>query len=160
MKKTLTAFAILFAFTVNVHAQQIFNEVKNMQKNFYNIKYDTSKSMDERRVASFKWDAIQYMLYKSNDETSFTEQQLGEQTLYMTEFVNLYFKRLAEANSKSKKNIVVARFKNASINNSLFNDMDKELVLGWVNNTKFATPFSLDTNWKKALEEVRSKSWD
>ena len=58
MKKTLTAFALLFALTVNIHAQQIYNEVKNMQKGFYTVKYDETKSMDERRVASFKWDAI------------------------------------------------------------------------------------------------------
>ena len=78
----------------------------------------------------------------------------------MTEFINLYFKRLGEAKSKPKKDIVITRFKNASINNSLFNDMDKDLVLGWYNSTKFATPFSLDTNWTKALAEIRGKSWD
>ena len=160
MKKVLTAFAFLFALTVNIHAQQIYNEVKNMQKGFYTVKYDETKSMDERRVASFKWDAIEYMLVKSNDDATFTEHQLGEQTLAMTEFVNLYFKRLGEAKSKPKKDIVITRFKNASINNSLFNDMDKDLVLGWYNSTKFATPFSLDTNWTKALAEIRGKSWD
>jgi hypothetical protein len=160
MKKTLIAFAMLCAFTINVQAQQIFNEVKNMQKGFEAVKYDKERPMEERKVASFKWDAIEYMLYKANDEASFTEQQLGEQTFAMTEFVNLYFKRLAESNSKSKKEIVVTRFKNASINNSLFNDMDKELVLGYYNSTKFATPFSLDTNWENALKEIRSKSWE
>lgn len=160
MKKTLAVLAILIGLTTSAHAQQIYNEVKKMQKGFYTLKHDKTKSMDERRVASFKWDAIEYMLYKSHDDSTFTEKQLGEQTLAMTEFVNLYFKRLAEAKSKSKKEIVTARFKNASINNSLFNDMDKELVLGWYNSTKFATPFSLDTNWTKALAEIRSKHWE
>lgn len=160
MKKIITALTLLFALAINAQAQQIYEEVQNMQKNFKAIKYDTSKSLDERKVASFKWDAIEYMLFKAKEDTAFTERQLGEQTYAMTEFVNLFFKRLGEANNKSKKQIVITRFKNASINNSLFNDMDKELVLGYYNNEKFATPFSLDTNWVKALEEVRSKSWN
>ena len=112
-------------------------------------------------MASFKWDAIEYMLFKSQDNSSFTEQQLGEQTYAMTEFVNLFFKRLSEAgNNKSKREVTFTRFKNASINNSLFQDMDKELVLGYYNNANYTTQFSLDTDWVKALAEIRSKSWD
>ena len=79
----------------------------------------------------------------------------------MTEFVNLYFKRLSEAkNSTSKKEIAVARFKAASLNNALFGDTDYELCRAYVDNTNFLTPFSLDTDWVKALAEIRSKSWD
>ncbi len=160
MKKIILAFALCCAFTVNVSAQQIFNEVKNMQKSFEAIKYDKSKDMDERKVASFKWDAIEYMLYRAKDDSTFTENRLGEQTMAMTEFVNLYFKRLSEASNKEKKDIAVARFKNASVNNSLFQDMDKDLVLAYYDNPKFTTPFSLDTDWVKALAEIRSKSWE
>lgn len=159
MKKILLAMAISCAFTMNAGAQQIFNEVKNMQKTFEAVKYDKSKALDERKVASFKWDAIEYMLYKAKDDSTFTESQLGEQTMAMTEFVNLYFKRLSESSNKEKREIAVARFKNASVNNSLFQDMDKELVLAYYDNPNFTTPFSLDTDWVKALAEIRSKSW-
>lgn len=160
MKKTLMALTMLLAMTANARAQQIYNEVKRMQKSFSTIKYDKNKSMDKRRVASFKWDAIEYMLFKAKEDSNFTEKKLGEQTIAMTDFVNLYFKRLAEANTKSKREIAISRFKNASINNSLFNDMDKDLVLGYYNNAKFPTPFSLDTDWVKALKEIRSKNWN
>lgn len=160
MKKTLMALTMLLAMTANARAQQIYNEVKRMQKSFSTIKYDKNKSMDKRRVASFKWDAIEYMLFKAKEDNTFTEKKLGEQTIAMTDFVNLYFKRLAEANTKSKREIATSRFKNASINNSLFNDMDKDLVLGYYNNAKFPTPFSLDTDWVKALKEIRSKNWN
>lgn len=160
MKKTLMALTMLLAMTANARAQQIYNEVKRMQKSFSTIKYDKTKSMDKRRVASFKWDAIEYMLFKAKEDSTFTEKKLGEQTIAMTDFVNLYFKRLAEANTKSKREIATSHFKNASINNSLFNDMDKDLVLGYYNNPKFPTPFSLDTDWVKALGVVRSKNWN
>jgi hypothetical protein len=161
MKKIILSLLLLLSCAVNMHAQAIFNEVKNMQKNFLTIKNDKSKTMDERKIASFKWDAIEYMLYKANDDSTFTEKQLGQQTMAMTEFIGLYFQRLSEAgNSKQKKEVAVTRFKNASLNNSFFNDMDRDLVQAYVDNPKFATPFSLDTDWIKALEEIRSKSWD
>lgn len=161
MKRVIIAFTMLCAFAMNINAQEIFNEVVRMQKNFEKIKLDKNKQMEERKVASFKVDAIDYMLYKAKDESTFTEHMLGEQTFAMTEFVNLYFKRLAESSNKSKKDVVMTRFRNASLNNSLFQDMDKELVLGYYNNSaKFPTPFSLDTDWVKALAEIRSKSWE
>lgn len=159
MKKFFIAIALFCTFTLQTEAQEIYNEVVRIQKNFEKTKYDKTKKLDERRVASFQWDAIEYMLYKAGNDSSFTERQLGEQTNALMEFVQLYFKRLSES-SKSKKNIVVARFKNASLNNSLFQDMDKDLVLAYVNNPTYTTPFSLDTDWTKALKEIRSISWD
>ena len=51
----------------------------------------------------------------------------------------------------------MARFKNASISNSRFNDTDKELVLSYYDNSNYMTQFSLDTDWVKALAEVRRK---
>ncbi len=132
-----------------------------MQKEFKDIKYDKNKPMTERKTASFKWDVIEYMMYKSKEDSTFSEKQLGVETYAMTEFVNLYFKRLSEAgNSKSKKEVVLTRFKNASLHNSLFGDNDLELCHAYIDNINFMTPFSLDTDWVKALAEIRSKSWD
>jgi len=51
--------------------------------------------------------------------------------------------------------MVKAKFRTASINNSLFNDVDKEVVYSYVDNDKFITNFSLDTDWVKALEAVK-----
>ncbi len=161
MKKTLLTLMLLCACAISAHAQQIYNEVMRMQKEFKAIKYNKDKPMTERKTASFKWDVIEYMLYKAKEDTTFTEKQLGIETYAMTEFVNLYFKRLSEAgNNKSKKEIAVVRFKNASLNNALFGDLDYELCHAYVNNANFMTPFSLDTDWVKALAEIRSKSWD
>ena len=75
----------------------------------------------------------------------------------MYQFVNLFVKRLAESNKKEAKEVVMTRFRNASINNPLFNDMDLDLVLSYYNNPEYLTRFSLDTDWMKALEEVRDK---
>ncbi|MGI6232190.1 MAG: hypothetical protein ACOYJF_04975 [Prevotella sp.] len=160
MKKIILTLMLLCTLTLQSKGQSIYKEVLRIQNGFEKTKYDTSKKLQERRVASFQWDAIEYMLYKAGNDSTFTEHQLGEQTNALMEFVQLYFKRLSENNSKSKKEIVVSRFKNASLNNSLFHDMDKDLVLAYVSNTLYTTPFSLDTDWVKALKEIRSISWD
>ncbi len=160
MKKALLTFALLCSCTLAAQAQEIYKEVMKMQNNFKTIKYDKDKPMPERKTASFKWDVIEYMLYKGKEDSTFTEKQLGIQTYAMTEFVNLYFKRLSEAKNDSKKEIAVTRFKNASLNNALFGDVDYDLCRAYVNNSNFMTPFSLDTDWVKALAEIRSKSWE
>lgn len=152
--------AMVLLGATSVSAQEIFKEVTRIQKRFEAVKYDKTKKLDERRVASFQWDAIEYMLYRSKENESFTERQLGEQTEALMDFVKLYFRRLAESGKGKNKDVVVAKFRNASLNNSLFQDMDKDLVLAYVNNAAYATPFSLDTDWVKALAEVRSQRWN
>lgn len=56
---------------------------------------------------------------------------------------------------KNQRDIIMSRFKKATIENALFNDMDKDIIYAYVDNDNFITQFSLDTNWVKALEEVR-----
>ena len=53
----------------------------------------------------------------------------------------------------------MSRYKNTTIQNALFNDMDKDIIYAYVDNDKYITQFSLDTNWVKALEEVRKNNW-
>ena len=43
----------------------------------------------------------------------------------------------------------------ASLKNSKFNDMEKEITYAYVDKPNYITPFSLDTDWLKALEEVK-----
>lgn len=116
---------------------------------------DTTKSMDTRLVACFKNDALYYLISKAGNEKTFTEYDLGLQANAMIEFVNLYVKRLSEQKRKKDRDIILAKFKDATIQNSLFNDGDKSVVYGYVDNERYLTQFSLDTNWVKALETVR-----
>lgn len=153
MKKLLMIFAILFAAT-SVSAQEIYKEVKRIQKQAETFANDTAKNLDERKIACFKYDAIYYLVDRASQEDRFTEYELGQQTDALIEFVNLYVKRLASANKKDK-DMVKAKFRTASINNSLFNDVDKEVVYSYVDNDNFITNFSLDTDWVKALEAVK-----
>ena len=66
----------------------------------------------------------------------------------------LYVKKLQSA-GKNERKAIMARFKNATMNNALFGDMEKEVVYGYVDNENFITQFSIDTNWIDALKEVK-----
>lgn len=92
------------------------------------------------------------MVYQSSDET---ESSLGTQVSSMIDFVNLYLKRLKDAKTKQAKELVAAKFKNATIENARYNDQDKELIYAYVDNPDFLTQFSLDTDWVKALDDVK-----
>lgn len=154
MKKLLMILVIFCASAASMSAQEIFNEVKRIEKQAETLANDTTKNINERKIACFKYDAIYYLIDKASQQDQFTEYELGEQTDALIEFVNLYVNRLANANKKDK-DLLKAKFRTASINNSLFNDVDKEVVYSYVDNDNFITQFSLDTNWVKALAEVK-----
>ena len=92
---------------------------------------------------------------KAGSTEGFTEHELGEQANAMIEFVNLYIKSLANNAKKGNQEVTKAKYKNASIKNSRFNDMDKEITYAYVDNSNYITNFSLDTDWVKALAEVK-----
>lgn len=158
MKKIITMFiSLLCLMASNTQAQDIFNEVKRIEKEAKNFANDTTKNLEARKIATFKYDAIYYLIDKGSQEPMFTEYDLGTQTNAMIEFVNLFVKRLSMISKSKDKDILKAKFRTATINNSLFNDVDKEVIYSYVDNEKFITQFSLDTDWVKALEEVTGK---
>lgn len=159
MKKIILSLMLMFAFALTASSQEIYKEVKRIMQNEEAIKNDKSKSLEERKIATFKWDAIYYMIMKSADQKDFTPYELGCQTSAMIDFINLYVKRFSEEKKKSQKDIIMSRYKDITTHNSLFHDMDKEITYGYVNNKNFITQFSLDTDWIKALKEVRANNW-
>ena len=82
---------------------------------------------------------------------------LDNQAYAMYDFVNLYVKKLSEAKSKKDKALILDIFKSASIQNPWFNDMDLDLIEGYIRSEGYITSFSLDTNWMKAVEQARSE---
>lgn len=155
MKKILFTLITACTFATGMQAQEIYKEVKNLQGKVEAIVNDSTKDMETRKVACFKYDAIYYLIDKASREERFTEYELGAQTNAMIDFVNLYVKRLGMEKKQKDKDLVKAKFRTATINNSLFNDTDKEVAYAYVDNEKYITQFPLDTDWVKALNEVR-----
>ena len=149
----LLAFTCMFA--VNAASQEIYKEVNRIIHQAEAIKNDAKRNLEERKIATFKADAIFYLISKAAQNEHFTELELGKQTNAMIDFVNSFVKRLSRSSKKRDKEILMARFKNATIQNSLFNDPEKEVTYAYVDNEKFITQFSIDTDWVKALNAVR-----
>jgi hypothetical protein len=155
---------ISLATATTAMAQDVFRILLDDAKS---VADDRTKDIETRKIATFKYDELSYMAMKVRDDVlrdttnleffNKTVTMLNEQSLAMHEYIQLYMERLAKAKKKSDRDIVITIFKDASINNPLFNDMDKELILSYFNNDNFITQFSLDTDWVKALEAVRKK---
>lgn len=152
MKKVLVILTMLCGLASQASAQDIYNEVKNLMDGYLKVKNDTTQNLETRKIATFKWDAIYYMVYQASDET---EWELGSQTNAMIDFVNLFLQRMKDARGNKDKQLVIAKFKNASLENSRYNDTDKETIYAYVDHPDFLTQFSLDTDWVKALEAVK-----
>ena len=143
-------------FTVSAaNAQEIYKEVVRLKTNAETLMNDTTKNMDVRKVACFKNDALYYLIEKAADAPDFSELELGKQANAMIEFVNTFIKRLSQEKKKKDKNIILATYKNATTSNPLFNDPEKEVTYGYVDNEKYITQFSLDTDWVKALQTIK-----
>ena len=155
MKKIIMLLALTCLFTVKATSQEIYKEVNRIMHHAEAIKKDTSKDSEERKVATFKVDAIFYLLTKAAQTDGFTEFELGKQADAMIDFVNSYIKRLSNASKKADKEILMAKFRNATIQNPLFNDPDKEVTRAYVDNNKYITQFSIDTDWVKAYNMVK-----
>ena len=54
------------------------------------LQNDTTKNLESRKIACFKYDAIYYLIDKAAVEPTFTEYELGLQADAMIEFVNYF----------------------------------------------------------------------
>lgn len=142
---------------LSTSAQEIYDEVRRIEKEAKTFANDTKNNLEARKIATFKYDAIYYLIDKASQEPLFSEYELGMQTNAMIEFVNLFVSKLSTLKKNKDKDMLKAVFRTATINNSLFNDVDKEVIYSYVDNENFITQFSLDTDWPKALAEVQSK---
>ena len=167
MKKCIFLMVCLCLMTIQASAQDVLNEVLRTSEKTLN---DTTKDMEARKVALFKFDACTYMRDKllppvvmlsknvNRDSLNVRIRFLNEQTYAMSVFITLYQKRMNEA-SKKNKTLVSTLFKQATFDHKLFNDEDTEYTLTYYNAQDFPLPFTLDCNWVKTLAFVRSIDW-
>jgi len=156
----LRKFFILMAFSAltvqQVSAQEVFTEIRRLS---FAAARDTTKSVEERKIATFKVDALDYFAQKSRELTPDSSMSVLDYQAYaMYEYVNLFAKRYTEV-KKRKKEQVIYFFKQASLNNPRFGDEDTGLTHAYIDKPGYLTQFSLDTDWVKALDELRHLDW-
>ena len=120
MKKIVFMMVAMLTFAINSQGQEIFKEVKHIQESAEALANDTTKNLESRKIACFKYDAIYYLIDKAAVEPTFTEYELGLQADAMIEFVNYFVARLKGTDKAKDKDLLKAKFKAATINNSLF----------------------------------------
>jgi len=152
MKKLFLIAAICCITSINCNAQEVYKEILRLSQQGA---ADKSKDLDTRRVYQFKVDELTYMLMKFREQMPDSSMLVVDRQAYaMYDFVNAYIADLANASKKKDKQLVREVYKNATIHNPYFNDMDKDLVLSYYRRDDFLCQFSLDTNWIKAKAEA------
>lgn len=153
MKRILFTLALIATLT-SASAQEAYNEAIQMAKAAAD---DTSKSLEERKIATFKKDALYYlgsMSYKLTPDSSATTLDL--QALALFQFINLFQGRLAMAPKKDRAG-VINLFKSISLAHPRFHDPNKEVTLAYITNEGYLTKFSLDTDWVAAYNDLRRR---
>lgn len=80
---------------LSTSAQEIYDEVRRIEKEAKAFANDTKNNLEARKIATFKYDAIYYLVDKASQEPLFSEYELGVQTNAMIEFVNLFVSKLS-----------------------------------------------------------------
>ncbi|MBO1364054.1 hypothetical protein JHU38_09780 [Prevotella sp. A2931] len=154
MKKTIIALVILCTSYTTLQAQKVYNEILQTSTE---VAKDKNNDLEKRKVATFKVDALKYMLMKTKELMPDSSMHMVDVQAYaMYCFVNNYITALTKAKKKKDKELVKTIYKEATIHCPRFNDMDKELILAYYNNENFLTQFVLDCDWEKALKEVEN----
>lgn len=150
---------LIFAITAisQMNAQSLY---KRVHDNATAIVNDRSSSEQQIQINQFKVTALNYIMsqVKKNNETRdsyFYDSQAVNLSSFITDFETNIIK--ARQISTAKRLEVLACYRDASLQNPLFNDNNKERTYCYVNDTKTYTPFSIDTDWEKAYDQATEK---
>ena len=148
---------LLGVFAMGANAQEIY---KIVYKNAEHIVNDPNSGVTKARIAQFKVSQLTY-LYQKAFETmpEVTDRFLDVQAYYLTEFMSLYQAELVKSSKETPEERAkkVMIFLDATVSNPLFGDTDEETIYAYIKEGTELTPFSLDTDWQKALAAVKAQ---
>ena len=136
MKKIFFA-AFLVAFTLMpVNAQNLYKTVYNSAVKVVN---DPNSSQEQIEINQFEVTVLNYLNAQVQKramvkDTYFYDSQAVNLKSFVDDFI--YYVTKARAISTEKRKEVIACYRDASLNNPLFNDNDKERTYCYVNDTK------------------------
>lgn len=154
MKKFLMILFVGLGLATSVNAQSLMQEVHEKATAIVN---NPSSSEEQVNINQFKITALNYIVTQvskrdlKKDSYFFDCQAVNLQT-FISEFMANLMK--ARQISTEKKQQVIDCYRKATLDNTLFNDTEKEKVQTYVNEANSPTPFSLDTDWEKAYDQA------
>lgn len=154
--KKLFFTCILALAAMAAHSQSLFNTVYDTALKKVNSADTPTEAV---QVNQFEVTALNYIqLQVSKRGLDKNGYFFDSQAVNLKSFVDDFLYYLEKARiSPAKRMEVIACYRDASLNNPLFNDSDKETVYCFVNDKKTYTPFSLDTDWEKAYDQASAK---
>lgn len=157
MKQTILTIVLAMALTSQVNAQSLYQKVHD---NATAVVNNAASNEQQIQVNQFKVTVLNYIMSQAKKrnltkDTYFYDSQAVNLASFVTDFETDIIK--ARQISTEKRLAVIECYRAASLANPLFNDSDKETVMCYVNDTKTYTPFSLDTDWEKAYNQVTVK---
>ena len=154
MKKFLLLFGIMLCAISNIQAQEVYNYLYKKATEKVNSPYTNEY---ELKKYEFELTALNYMknhAFAINREITTTF--LDEQAYNMDSFILQYMKQMQKT-AKDDKLKVARKYIDASLNNPLYNDPDKETTQAYIEEKGSLIPFSIDTDWIKAFEQIQKK---
>lgn len=157
MKKI--CMAALFALaTLQGQGQEVYNHLYESATQVMN---NPEASESQTKINHFYVTALNYLKGTASAKMeSVTTTFLDTQAYYLSEFVGSFFRNVSSAHKVSAEcqHGVVMAYVNATLDNPLFNDPDKEKVHSFVGDNTYLTPFSIDTDWEKAYNAATKKA--
>jgi len=157
MKKIIMTILVSVVALGSLQAQSLYKKVYD---NAVAVVNDAAANDQQIQVNQFKITALNYMsnqVTKRNQTRNsyFYDSQAVNMASFITDFETYIIK--ARTISTEKRLAVIACYRDASLQNPLFGDQDKETTLVYVNDKQTYTPFSLDTDWEKAYDQASAK---
>lgn len=142
---------MLMGAASSVKAQEVFNIVLHKAENVVNNPHANEFDL---KVNQYKVTALRYIAttgIKINGKVQ--EEFLNMQAYALNVFLQKYMTAITKTPKESRKNIVM-QFVHATRNHPLYKDNNKEATESFVKDPGGFTPFSLNVDWEKALEEI------
>ena len=157
MKQTILTIAMALAFAGTVNAQSLYQKVHD---NATAVVNNAASNDQQIQVNQFKITARNFIMTQvSKHGQTKTDYFYDSQAVNLASFITDFETDVIKANriSPAKRLAVIECYRNASLQNPLFGDTDKETAYCYVNDTKTYTPFSLDTDWEKAYAQASAQ---
>ena len=156
MKKLIMVMLLAISAST-AQAQEIYDYLLDKAEQVVN---DPASKEIELKIAQFKSTALRYFRKKIiEQEGSISSTWLDAQALALNEFVTNYLMELSlksGAKDNERKKIIM-RYCLASNKYPLFENVNKKDADAFLHDKEGYTPFTLNTDWIKALAESQKK---
>lgn len=148
---SLLTLTMLSLHSTEVRAQEVYDMALQSATRIVN---NPASNFTVVRVAQFKRTALIYMRDMAVKQAPDTPASfLDTQAYYLGEFVTTFFNSILRLQGAERKSRIM-QFMKASKDNPVWNDPDKETAESFIISGEL-TPFSLDTDWEKAYNQVK-----